>query len=190
MERQPRHRLDRAELGAVLERGRHREPADASGVYPNREPAAVAAVTLSLSSACVTEIEDTDELAGSGDSGGEVDSEASSFRTTYGPFNSRTIAPAPGTTPLTCPSWIPWCDDEMCGLCNSWTRGPFASPITIGADHLTLVSTTEAPILAADASPKNAGVAIENVTDGHAGAAPDIGAIIEGRPLPQWGAQR
>lgn len=84
-------------------------------------PAAIAAVTLSPSSACVTEVEDTDELAGSGDSGGEVDSEASSFRTTYGPFNSRTIAPAPGTTPLTCPSWIPWCDDEICGSCNSWT---------------------------------------------------------------------
>ena len=70
------------------------------------------------------------------------------------------------------------------------TSDPFASPITLGADHLTLVSTTEAPALAADASPKSAGVAIENVTDGHAGAAPDIGAIIEGRPLPQWGAQR
>jgi hypothetical protein len=32
-------------------------------------------------------------------------------------------------------------------------------------------------------------VAIPNVTDGHAGATPDIGAIIDGRPTLQRGAK-
>ncbi|HWB78302.1 MAG TPA: hypothetical protein VG755_25225 [Nannocystaceae bacterium] len=67
---------------------------------------------------------------------------------------------------------------------------PFASPVQLGADHLTLVTLTEAPALASGASPSGAGVAIPNVTDGYSGAAPDIGAIIAGRPTPQWGAQR
>jgi hypothetical protein len=67
---------------------------------------------------------------------------------------------------------------------------PFESAVTLGADHLTLVTTTTPPTLAADTSPSHAGVPIANVTDGYTGAAPDIGAMIEGRAPPQWGAQR
>jgi hypothetical protein len=69
-------------------------------------------------------------------------------------------------------------------------ENPFASPVTLGADHLTLVTTNEPPALADGVAASGAGVAIPNVTDGFAGAAPDIGAIIEGRPPPQYGAQR
>ena len=67
---------------------------------------------------------------------------------------------------------------------------PFVAPVVLGADHLTRVSTTGAPALAAGTTPKNAGTAIPNVTDGYRGPAPDIGAVIEGRPTPQWGAAR
>jgi hypothetical protein len=67
---------------------------------------------------------------------------------------------------------------------------PFAAPITLGADHLTEVMTTAVPALTPGASPKNAGVEIPNINDSHAGAAPDMGAIIEGRPAVRWGAVR
>ena len=67
---------------------------------------------------------------------------------------------------------------------------PFASPITLGPDHLTAVGTADVPSLAADTSAKNAGIEVPNVTDGHSGAAPDMGAIIEGRPVPAFGAAR
>jgi hypothetical protein len=67
---------------------------------------------------------------------------------------------------------------------------PFATNVPTGPDHLTEVSTTAAPALAAGSSPKNAGVAIPNVTDGFTGSAPDMGAVIEGRPAPTRGAPR
>jgi len=67
---------------------------------------------------------------------------------------------------------------------------PFATAITLGPDHLTEVSTADVPSLAADTGAKNAGTEVPNVTDGYAGAAPDMGAIIEGRPVPAYGAAR
>lgn len=69
------------------------------------------------------------------------------------------------------------------------TSDPFVAPVPLGPDHLTLSAETTAPALAPGGSAKHAGVEIPNVTDGHAGAAPDIGAIIEGRPTPQWGTK-
>jgi hypothetical protein len=65
---------------------------------------------------------------------------------------------------------------------------PFEEGITLGADHLTEVMIEAVPTLTADDAAKGAGIAIPNITDGFAGVAPDIGAIIEGRPVPQWGA--
>ena len=50
--------------------------------------------------------------------------------------------------------------------------------------HFRLYGT---PILAAGTAPKNSGVAIPNISDGFSGAAPDRGAIIAGRPIPQYG---
>lgn len=67
---------------------------------------------------------------------------------------------------------------------------PFVSMIPLGPDHLTEIATDTSPALHSDASPKNAGVAIPNITDGYSGAAPDMGAIIDGRPPPRWGATR
>jgi hypothetical protein len=67
---------------------------------------------------------------------------------------------------------------------------PFTTNVTLGADHLTEVATATAPALAPGSSPKNAGVAIPNITDGFTGSAPDMGAVIEGRTEPIRGAQR
>jgi hypothetical protein len=33
-------------------------------------------------------------------------------------------------------------------------------------------------------------VELPNITDGHSGNAPDIGAVIDGRKSPRWGAKR
>ena len=70
------------------------------------------------------------------------------------------------------------------------TTDPFAVAISLGPDHLTEITTDAVPTLAAGASPKHTGVSIPNVTDGFAGAAPDMGAIIEGRTAASWGAKR
>jgi hypothetical protein len=60
----------------------------------------------------------------------------------------------------------------------------------LGSSHLSEVTAAFTPRLRAATSPKGAGTPIANVTDGYSGAAPDIGALIEGRAIPQWGAQR
>jgi len=65
---------------------------------------------------------------------------------------------------------------------------PFMPGVVLGSDHLTEIADSPVPTPAAGANVKNAGVEIPNITDGHAGAAPDMGAIIEGRPVPPWGA--
>lgn len=68
------------------------------------------------------------------------------------------------------------------------TADPFAPSVTLGANHLTEITTLQLPTLAAGSTPKNAGVAIPNITDGYSGAAPDMGAVIAGRSLPVFGA--
>jgi hypothetical protein len=70
---------------------------------------------------------------------------------------------------------------------NITVANPWTTTISLGTDSLTAVSATFTPILAPGTSPKNSGVAIPNITDGFSGAAPDRGAIIEGRPIPQYG---
>lgn len=70
------------------------------------------------------------------------------------------------------------------------TSNPFAAAVTLGANHLTEIMTFVTPALVVGTNVKNAGVAIPNITDGYSGTAPDMGAIIEGRPLPRWGATR
>jgi len=68
------------------------------------------------------------------------------------------------------------------------TSDPFTPSVTLGASHLTRVTATQVPALAAGAAMRNAGVAIPNVTDGFSGTAPDMGAIIGGRPAVPYGA--
>jgi Chondroitinase B len=70
------------------------------------------------------------------------------------------------------------------------TADPFAQSVVLGPNHLTEVTTTYVPALVAGSSPKAAGLALSNVTDGFSGTAPDMGAIITGRALPRWGAAR
>ena len=67
---------------------------------------------------------------------------------------------------------------------------PFVTPITLGADHLTQITASTIPSLRAGVSAKNAGTPIANINDGFSGAAPDMGAIIEGRPAVRYGALR
>ena len=67
---------------------------------------------------------------------------------------------------------------------------PFATTITLGANHLTETATVSTPALAPGSSPKHAGVPIPNITDGFTGNAPDMGAVIEGRAEPTRGAPR
>lgn len=69
-------------------------------------------------------------------------------------------------------------------------ENPFVSAIVLGADHLTEYTGNTVPVLSTSAHAKNAGVEIPNITDGHSGSAPDMGAIIEGRVVPRWGAVR
>jgi hypothetical protein len=64
---------------------------------------------------------------------------------------------------------------------------PFATDIVLGANYRSRVTTLYTPILSPGSAPANNGVVIPNVTDGFSGAAPDRGAIITGRSLPQWG---
>jgi hypothetical protein len=59
--------------------------------------------------------------------------------------------------------------------------------VTLGADYYTEVLQAYTPALAPGTAPKNSGVVIPNITDGFTGGAPDRGAIIQGRPIPQYG---
>lgn len=65
---------------------------------------------------------------------------------------------------------------------------PFVDAVPLGADHLAEVTTQVVPALAEGDVAKAAGAEIPNITDGFVGAAPDVGAIIDGRPVPSWGA--
>jgi hypothetical protein len=69
-------------------------------------------------------------------------------------------------------------------------RDPFQSPITLGANHLTEFTAQTTAALRSDANVRGAGVSLPNITDGFMGNAPDIGAVISGRPVPRWGAMR
>jgi len=66
---------------------------------------------------------------------------------------------------------------------------PFTSLVPLGANHLVEVTTQYVPILDAASAARGAGTPIPNITDGYSGAAPDMGAIISGRPTPDWGAR-
>jgi hypothetical protein len=50
-----------------------------------------------------------------------------------------------------------------------------------------MITKAMRPKLADTSKARGAGVPISGVTDGFAGAAPDMGAVITGRPLPVWG---
>lgn len=64
---------------------------------------------------------------------------------------------------------------------------PFVNAITLGATHDTEYTATPDATLSAS-GPKNLGVHIAGITDGFSGTAPDIGAVIAGRPVVSYGA--
>jgi hypothetical protein len=70
---------------------------------------------------------------------------------------------------------------------NITISNPWTVPVTLGADYYTEVLQAYTPALAPGTAPKNSGVVIPNITDGFTGGAPDRGAIIQGRPIPQYG---
>jgi hypothetical protein len=57
----------------------------------------------------------------------------------------------------------------------------------LGEPYLTEIKEQYVPVLARKSPLRNAGAIIPGITDGFSGKAPDIGAIISGRILPQWG---
>lgn len=70
---------------------------------------------------------------------------------------------------------------------NITVSNPWTVKVTLGADYYTAVSTDYVPALSRGTTPKNAGAVIPNITDGFSGGAPDRGAIIQGRTIPQFG---
>ena len=64
---------------------------------------------------------------------------------------------------------------------------PFVEDIKLGENYLTQITQRYVPTLADEAAPRGKGVPIAGVTDGFSGSAPDIGALISGRPIPAWG---
>jgi chitodextrinase len=87
----------------------------------------------------------------------------------------------PATTPLFSGSTQRHLQDNIT-ISNPWTDA-----VTLGSNYLTEITTPYAPALAVGTTPKNSGAVIPNITDGFSGAAPDRGAIIEGRAVPQYG---
>jgi len=111
---------------------------------------------------------------------------AVSWTNSGGSFNSLAAARAglPATTPVFDPATARHSGDVIT------VADPFVTPVTLGATHLTEITTAFTPTLRGGTTPKGAGTPIANITDGHSGSAPDIGALIEGRALPRWGAVR
>jgi len=72
---------------------------------------------------------------------------------------------------------------------NITSSNPWTTTITLGTNSLTEITQSFTPVLAAGTAPKNSGIAIANVTDGYSGGAPDRGALISGRAVPNWGDQ-
>jgi hypothetical protein len=65
---------------------------------------------------------------------------------------------------------------------------PFTVAVSLGADFKTEVTTFYTPTVANGSNLQNAGVQIPGITDGYSGAAPTIGALIDGRAVSTWGA--
>jgi hypothetical protein len=66
---------------------------------------------------------------------------------------------------------------------------PWVTAVTLPATSATATSATYLPTPASGSALKNTGVAIPNITDDFTGAAPDRGAVIEGRAAVTYGDQ-
>ena len=72
---------------------------------------------------------------------------------------------------------------------NITVSNPWTLEVLLGPDSLTEVTQDYVPRLSASSSPKNSGAVIPNITDNFSGPFPDRGAIIDGRPITNWGDQ-
>ena len=97
------------------------------------------------------------------------------------PSLAAAFAGVPATTPLFSGASKRHQDD------NITTSNPWTVTVPLGADYSTEVTGSYMPALSAGTAPKNTGVVLPNITDGFSGAAPDRGAIIEGRAPPVYG---
>lgn len=70
---------------------------------------------------------------------------------------------------------------------NITASNPWTSPVTLGATSLVEVVAAYVPILSKGDAAKNSGIAIPGITDGFSGAAPDRGAVIDGRSTVTYG---
>lgn len=66
---------------------------------------------------------------------------------------------------------------------------PFATPISLGPTYDVRVDGDMDATLSPASVARGAGVHIPGITDGYSGAAPDIGAVITGRPAPVIGCR-
>jgi hypothetical protein len=66
-------------------------------------------------------------------------------------------------------------------------QDPFATPISLGPDYTTF-AVAQSPGLKADSNAIDAGAILPNINDSYTGAAPDLGALERGAPVPQYGA--
>ena len=64
---------------------------------------------------------------------------------------------------------------------------PFVEDIKLGENYLTQITRSYVPMLSDGAAPRRKGIPILGITDGFSGSAPDMGALISGRPVPTWG---
>ena len=106
-----------------------------------------------------------------------------------GPF--RNFARWNGTTYPSLADFRSGTRQEMHGLVLPWSGGLFASGISIPADLVTQYPVAANDVRLGARSPViDRGVALPSVNDGHAGAAPDLGAIEFGQPLPHYGPRQ
>jgi hypothetical protein len=64
---------------------------------------------------------------------------------------------------------------------------PFVEDVKLGDSYLTQITQRYVPVLADGAAPRGKGIAIPGITDGFSGEAPDMGTLIAGRAIPEWG---
>lgn len=69
------------------------------------------------------------------------------------------------------------------------SANPWQTAVTLPATSATEVTATYLPTPASGSALKNTGVAIANITSGATGAAPDRGAVMEGRAVVAYGDQ-
>lgn len=75
-----------------------------------------------------------------------------------------------------------WSSSDVITVSN-----PFANTLTLGSDPTTEVTGMTSLSLSPGDGLKNAGVEIPGITNGYSGAAPDMGAVIEGRTAVAYG---